>query len=193
MNDVLIHARRRLLDDFLSVDEARLQFRRHDGRLSREVRRLSLERGDAAAAVLYDPRRTRIVLVRQFRFPTLDKGPGWIVEALAGVVEPGEDPQATVRREALEELGYRLDTLEPVAQFYLSPGGSSERVHLYCAEVDTAARVAQAAGVHDEDEDIQPFEIALRDVPQAIADGTLCDAKTLVGALWLLRRHGAGG
>lgn len=193
MNDVHIHDRRRLLDDFLSVDEVRLQFRRHDGRMSRVVRRLSLERGDAAAAVLYERRSSRVILVRQFRYSTLDKGPGWMIEALAGVVEPGEDPRETVRREAFEELGYRIAALEPVAQFYLSPGGSSERVHLFCAEVEAADRVEARSGAADEDEDIQPFELALADVPQAIADGTLCDAKTLVGVLWLLRRHAPGG
>jgi ADP-ribose pyrophosphatase len=165
---------------------------RRDGSMSPVVRRLSLERGDSVAALLYKPLEARVVLVRQFRFPTWDRGPGWIVETLAGKLEAGETPEAAVRREALEELGFRIGELESIAGFYVSPGGSSERVLLYCAEIANADRVAAGGGAADENEDIEAVELALADIPQAIADGTVCDAKTLVALLWLLRKLGHG-
>lgn len=189
MSEVRIHDRRRIFDDWFAVDEAHLQFTRGDGRLSRVVRRLSLERGDAVAALLFDRRRSCVVLTRQFRFPTFDKGPGWMIETMAGMLDEGETCEDAVRREALEELGYRVGAVEPIARFYVSPGGSSERVHLYLAQIEAKDRVAEGGGVDDEDEAIEPVELALDEIPRAIADGTVCDAKTLVALLWLLRRE----
>ena len=79
--------------------------------MSEPVSRLVLERGDSVAVLLYRPETRQIVLVNQFRYPTYEKGPGWIVETLAGVVDPGEDPEDAARREVLEESGYALRDL----------------------------------------------------------------------------------
>jgi ADP-ribose pyrophosphatase len=179
---VHIVAVRRLLDDFLSVDEAVFDI---DGRRQRW---LSMERGDAAAAMVRRVDDDMILLTRQFRYPTYDKGPGWIIEAAAGVIEDGEDPVDSMRRELVEELGYEPSHLEPIGCFYVSPGGSSERLFLYYAEVSHEGRVGDGGGLADEGEDIEIVEITLDELLRQLRGGELVDAKTIIGAQWLAAR-----
>lgn len=128
----------------------------------------------------------RILLTRQFRYPTYENGPGWVVEAAAGVVEPGEDPADTMRRELGEEIGFEPQHLEPIANFYVSPGGSSERVFLFYAEVSEADRVGNGGGLADEGEDIEIVEFTLDELTERLHAGDIIDAKTLIGIQWLL-------
>ena len=145
---------RRLLDDFLSIDEATLEV---DGVVQR---RLALERGDGVAAIVRRVEDGMILLTRQFRYPTLGKGPGWLLETAAGVVEAGEDVEEALQRELVEELGYRARRLELIGRFYLSPGGSTERLSLYYAEVSERDRVGPGGGVASEGESIEVVELS---------------------------------
>lgn len=187
MRRVEIERRRRLLDDFFKVDEALLRHERADGTMSDTMRRLSLERGDAVAAILYHRERHRVLLVRQFRYPTHAAGDGWMVEAVAGMVGPGEQPEQALRREIVEEAGYAVRHLVPVSRFYTSPGGSSERVSLYFAEVTEEQRVGAGGGA-DADEEVELVWLSLDEARARLADGTIRDAKTIIGLQWLLAR-----
>jgi ADP-ribose pyrophosphatase len=126
-----------------------------------------------------------VILVNQFRYPTLEKGPAWVTEVLAGVLEPNEDPEAAIRREILEEIGYRVGDLMHIATFYMSPGGSSERIILYSAEVDNADKVTSGGGLASEDEDIKILEFSLADLWAAFQSGEIVDAKTIIALMWL--------
>jgi ADP-ribose pyrophosphatase len=185
---VVIHETGRVFDGFFKVDQAEVSFERFDGRMAGPVKRLCFERGDSVAALVHDKTSGTIILVNQFKYPTYGKGPGWILEVPAGMVNPGETTEAAIRREVLEEIGYRLDELEPIATFYVSPGGSSERIVLFYGEVTAAAKVGPGGGVAAEDEDIEAVAVSLGDVDRLVGDGTIADAKTLVGILWLQKR-----
>src|SRR5262249_49319890 len=154
--------------------------------MSGPVRRLVFERGDSVAAVVFVRDSGRIVLVEQFRFPALEKGPGWITELAAGMIDEGESPVAAMRRELEEEMGYRAARLQHIATFYVSPGGSSERIWLYGADVTETARVGPGGGLAAEHEDIRRVTWSLAQARAAIARGKVVDAKTLVGLQWLL-------
>jgi ADP-ribose pyrophosphatase len=93
-----------------------------------------------------------------------------------------------MRRELVEELGYEADQLVPISSFYVSPGGSSERVHLYYAEVSAADRVGDGGGVPAEGEMIEIVVVSVDELLSMVRDGTIADAKTIIGALWLERR-----
>jgi|SRR5215471_1834239 len=178
---------RTVFDDHFRVVEARLTYQRADGSTSEPRRMLSFERGDSAAAVVFDPARSRVVLTRQFRFPTLAKGPGWMLEVVAGSIEDGETPEECVRREVLEEVGCEVTDLGPIAVFYASPGGSSERIHLFHARVDSSAVAGQTGGLASEQEDIELVVVPLADLPRLLASGEVVDAKTIIGLCWLVR------
>ena len=96
--------------------------------------------------------------------------------------------EASIRREIEEELGYRADRIEHVATFYVSPGGSSERIWVYYAEVRAAGRVSAGGGLRGEHEDIRVVSISPEDARAALKDGRIADAKTIIGLQWFLAR-----
>lgn len=186
LRTALIETRHRVFSGFLNVDEARVRHTRHDGS-TQTVVRLSVERGDSAAIALVDRRRRVIYLSEQFRFPTLESGPGWLRELPAGEVERGETMVQAAIRETFEETGFTVNDLEPIAQCYLSPGGSSERMALFYAVVDgLEPDAAGAAAAQDPHEDIALLETPLDDFLSDCREGRMLDAKTLLAGLWLL-------
>jgi nudix-type nucleoside diphosphatase (YffH/AdpP family) len=190
---VVIHSRQTLFEDRFRVLEAMLRYQRPGGEMSAVVRRVSVERGDAAAAVVFDPTARVALMTRQFRFPTYDNGPGWMLEVVAGEIEPGESPETAIRREILEEIGYDVLSLEHIVTFYPSPGGSSERVHLFGARVGSELRVKPAGGNLDEEEDIELMTFPLDGLDALLASGEIIDAKSIIGLHWLARRLRAPG
>jgi len=107
---------------------------------------------------------------------------------VAGRIDPGETPEETARREALEEAGLELKGLEFVSRSYASPGNSTEFYHIYVGLADLPEEVAGIAGLDEENEDIRghvmTFEEAL-----ALADADRLQAAPLVLAINWLARH----
>ncbi len=187
---VEIISQERILEGFFQIQQARIRYERYDGRMSAPMTRLVLERGDAAAVLPYDRERREVLLIQQFRYPAhVRGGPGWLWEIVAGMLQQGEAPEDVVRREALEEAGYRLAELEFAMTVYLTPGGSSEHLHLFIAPVTPAQRVQPGGGLVAEGEDILvrmfPFEEALH----MIEDGRIMDAKTVLALQYLSCHH----
>lgn len=102
-----------------------------------------------------------------------------LIELPAGTLEPGEDPAATAGRELIEETGYRAKRLEKLCEFSMSPGILNEQMHLYAAHGLTAGPTAREAG-----ETIENLVVAWDEAMQMVFDGTIEDAKTLVGLLY---------
>ena len=156
MKKVSIEQKKYILDDFFKIEEAYLRFEQFSGEMSRRVRRLKLERGDSVAILVYNETIEKIILVSQFRYPTYQNGHGWIIETIAGMVDRGELPEQSARREIEEETGLIIKTFEHISTFYLSPGGSSERIFLYYSEVSgEQAKYKETGGLLHEDEDIK--------------------------------------
>lgn len=182
----VVQQRQRVFSGFLNVDEALISHSRYDGG-TQVVRRQSLERGDSAALALVDRRRQIIFLAEQFRFPTLANGPGWLRELPAGEIRAEETAAQAATREAFEETGFVVGRCEPIATFYASPGGSSERISLFYASVDgLTADGAGATAARDAGEDIAIVEEPLERFFDDCRGGRVADAKTLVAGLWIL-------
>ena len=138
-----------------------------DGRM----RQLEIvEHPDGAAIVAIDDEQ-RVLLVRQPR-PAIGRE---LLELPAGVVDPGEAPLETARRELEEETGERAGQLELLASFYTSPGFCTERLHVYLA---TDLQAGHAANDPDE-----PLQLVRLPLAEALAHALSSDAKTLVGLL----------
>lgn len=194
--------RKVLLDDWFRVERIELRFERYDGGMSPPLTRLHLDRGEAAAVLLYHVDKNAVLLVEQFRLaawtkadrtadgPKPDADPvtacgGWLTEAVAGKIDPGEEPVAAALRECEEETGYRPASVEPVASFYTMPGASSEIIRLFYAEIDESMRVHDGGGVDDEHEDIRPVWVPRPEVESGEAVLRYPDAKTVVALQWL--------
>ncbi|MBN2909781.1 NUDIX hydrolase [Polycladomyces sp. WAk] len=132
-----------------------------------------------AVAVVAITDEKKLVLVRQFRKP-LEKT---ILEIPAGKLEPGEDPRACAFRELEEETGYQAEEMTPLVSFYTSPGFADEIMHLYVAN---GLRKGEAQP--DQDEFVELVELTLPEAWQRIADGEICDAKTVAAVYyWQLK------
>ncbi len=149
--------------------------------LSREV----FDRGNAAVVLPYDPVRDEVALIEQFRMGAFAAGiDAWTVEAVAGMVEPGETAEAVARREAVEEAGIVLGRLEPIGRAAVSPGGSSEIVALFCGEADATT----ADGIHglaDEGEDIRVFVEPADAAIARLGAGGVLNGPTMITLQWL--------
>jgi nudix-type nucleoside diphosphatase (YffH/AdpP family) len=182
--------RQRIHAGFYALDHLRLAFERFDGSLSEQVDRLVFIGSDAAIVLPYDPRRDRVLLIEQIRMGPLARGDGglWMLEPIAGNVDPGEHPETTARREALEEAGLKIDRLEPIAEVYASPGNATEFFYIYLAPTDLPDEITGLGGEESEHEDIRsrlvPFEELI-----AMADRMAFGNAPLVLAVNWLARH----
>lgn len=181
----------------VQVEEHSFRYRRKDGRWSDVITRNSFARGDATAVILFEPARERLHFVRQFRFPAYDpsapeQDDGWLIELVAGMVDPGETPEACIIREVEEETGFLIEAPRLVARFYLSPAASRERAYLFYAEVSESRRkpppdegVPGHYGV--DDEDIETLSMSVPDFLGRVERMEIADAKTLAAAEYLRR------
>ena len=187
---VEIIERHEIFRKFFRIDEVKLRHRRFDDAMTPPITRLVLNRGDSVAILPHDPVRNLVMLCEQFRMPTYDKGPGWLLEIPAGVLEDGEAPEDTARRETLEEIGYALRELDRIGCVYLSPGGSSERIFIYYAAVSMDDhREGDGGGLVAEGEDIRLVTLSIDEAFAMARSGQIADAKTLIALQWLALRN----
>ena len=112
------------------------------------------------------------------------RGP-WLLEIIAGIVEPGESQIEVAHREAEEEAGLKLLALEAIGDFYPSPGGTSETIQLYCACVKSDG-AGGIHGVEEEGEDIRVIVVPFNDAVQLLKDGKLNNASAMIAMQWLM-------
>ena len=189
MKKVSIEQKRYILEDVFKVEEAHLRHKKFNGEMSGVVRRISLERGDSVAVIIFNLTTDKIILVSQFRYPSYKSGHGWLTEVIAGIIDPGERPEESAKREVHEETGLSISKLEHISTFFPSPGGSSERIHLFYSEVSGEnAKYKETGGLVSEGEDIKAVELTLEDALSKVKSGEIMDAKTIIGIYWLENR-----
>ena len=162
-----------------------LQHRRFAGDWSDPLVREVFERGDAVAVLPYDPESDSLVMIEQFR-PGAMRGDDtpWMLELIAGVVEPGESDENVAHREAMEEAACELSELVPIATVFPSAGACTEQVRLFCGRV-SSADLGGLHGVQEEGEDILVHSIARTDALQMLADNLVPNGHTLIALQWL--------
>jgi ADP-ribose pyrophosphatase len=137
-----------------------------------ETVELETIRHPGAAAVVPVKDDGTVVLVRQFRHAAS----GFIYEIPAGKLHPGEDPLHCASRELEEEVGYRASSFELLSSIFTAPGFADEVIHVYKATGLTKGRQQL-----DRDEVLDVIEMPLAEAVEKIEDGTIRDAKTIVG------------
>jgi len=122
----------------------------------------------------------RLHFVRQYRHSSLEV----LIELPAGTLDPSEDPEDCARRECREEIGMAPNEIKRLGGFFLSPGYTTEYLHVYLATGLTEAPLPA-----DEDEDLRVERLTLEQADELARSGELHDGKTLA-ALYLYRLHG---
>lgn len=174
---------------FFRLDRIRVRFERFGGGMGPPHTFECLERGEAVAVILYDPAADRVALIRQFRIgPHLRGESGWTIEMVAGACDGDPDTTAVAHREVAEEAGYPLVELRPVSRFYLSPSGSTERIHLFLGLIDTRHPPRGGGGLAHEGEDIR-LELYTFDRAWALVENGEMDSATAILAMQWLALH----
>jgi ADP-ribose pyrophosphatase len=132
----------------------------------------------AALPVLADG---RVVLVRQYRYAVDAR----VWELPAGRRDPGETPEAGARRELEEEVGLRAGSLEPLAEFWTTPGFCDERMHLF-----RASELERVPPRPEPDEAIEQASFTLDEAMSMLRRGEIREGKTLVALLMESLRRG---
>lgn len=144
-----------------------------------------LERKSAAGILLYDPILDHVVLIEQFRAGAIANPQGpWLLEVVAGVYDQTESPADVAKRESIEEAGCEVLELYPICEYFVSPGGSNEYLHLYCGRVD-ASETGGIHGLEDENEDIRAFTIPAEEAFTMLQEGKIKTSPAIISLQWL--------
>jgi nudix-type nucleoside diphosphatase (YffH/AdpP family) len=189
MRKVKILEKKIVFDDFYKMEEAQFQYEKPNGEMTEPITRLSFERGNGVAGIVYNTDTAKAILVKQFRYPCYHNGPGWIVEVVAGMLGAEEDPAEAMKREVLEEIGYEVKHIEKISTFYVSPGGTSEKIYTYYIEVDNSSKVHDGGGLLHEQENIEVLEYSLAELKEALKKDEIPDAKSIIACNYLLQKQ----
>ena len=170
---------------YFGVRQVKLRHRKFDGSWSEAITRELFERGDAVAVLPYDVERDELILIEQFRTGAMrDDASPWMLELIAGVVEPGESDSDVAHREALEEAGCTLDKIELIATFYPSAGACTEQIRCFVARVYSAPE-AGVFGLDEEHEDIKVHRVSCEQAFAMLRENKINNGHTLIALQWL--------
>ncbi len=137
-----------------------------------------IEHNGAVAIIALDD-DDNVLLVKQYRYAAEKM----MLEIPAGSIDPGETPEATVKREMQEETGYLPDNVKKLGGFYSAPGFATEYLHIFLATELVPARLF----AEDTDE-IELVRVPLDRIKGMISSGEIEDAKSIAGLLMYLNR-----
>jgi len=120
-----------------------------------------------------------IIFVKQYRHPAGKE----LLEIPAGKLEPGEDAEKAAERELKEEIGYKPLNLYKIGEFYLTPGYSTEKIHIFIAE-----NLIPESLPRDKGEDIEVVKLPLAQAYQMLKQGDFEDAKTIIGLFYFFSK-----
>ena len=131
-------------------------------------------------AIIALPSKNKVVLVEEFRYPAGQV----LLEIPAGKVRANEKPAQAAQRELEEETGYKASKIEEILRFYMSPGYSTEFMHLFLAT--NLKHVGQRL---EKGELIKVKIVDLDEIAEMITNGRIVDAKTIIGIQTYLKLY----
>jgi len=162
---------------YLNIDEIT-----HKTKAGKEVKREVMRRKNAVSALVYNTETKKYIFVSQFRPGVGDN----LMEIPAGVLDhAGEDPRDAMIREIEEEIGYGVDNIKLIDEGFVSPGGTTEMISIYFAEVSD--KVGEGGGVEGEDEEIDIIEMDREEM----LNTRFKDFKTIIAVQWARYNHNA--
>ena len=103
-----------------------------------------------------------------------------LIEACAGLLDEN-NPETAIRKEAEEELGYRLKEVNRIAVLYMSPGSVKERLSFFLAHYSRGDRMlSEGGGAAHEGEDIEVLELPLAAALAMVKRGEIINSKTVI-------------
>ena len=176
--------KKNIYNGFFKMNEVILKYKKYDGSWSKNVKRELFGGAQVSAVLPYDPIKKEIVLIKQFRPGTISKDfDNYLNEIVAGIIDPGEDPMETAKRECLEETGCKVKKLIPIQGYFPAPGSSESFYHLFLAEID-AFEGERVMGLKSENEDILVKSYKINEIKQKIQNKEIINGLSLIALQW---------
>src|ERR1700733_12958375 len=127
MSTIQILDRKQLSNNKYPLQSIKYEQPDHEGKMHDREKEVYF-RPDAVAVLLVDEAAGKLLLTRQFRLPAFLNGneKGYLIEAIAGIMDEDELPEETAQREVKEEVDYEIESLEKFGGVYTSVGGITE-------------------------------------------------------------------
>lgn len=186
-DDVVVEQYARPYAEYFALNEYQLRHRTYSGGRTDPLQRAVFLAVDAVTVLPYDPARDRILLVEQFRAGPFGRGDPhpWLLEPIAGRIEPGHTPEETAHKETEEEAGLRLRALHKIGEYYPSTGCFAEYLVSYIGIADLPDGIEGLHGVDGEGEDIRSHLLSRTELLTRIEAGEMPDGPLLLSAYWL--------
>lgn len=172
---------------FCHIDCYEMQQRCFDGGWTPVYTREFIAKPRAVAALPYDPKLDRVILIEQFRVGALARSvTPWLIEIVAGIMDHDqeESSEEVIRREIHEEIGLEAEALIQLYDYFTTPGCSTEKIKLFCAKVDST-KAPQFSGLKQEHEDIKVHVISTAEAFAAVRSGQINNGVSIVALQWL--------
>ncbi|MFQ5519493.1 MAG: NUDIX domain-containing protein, partial [Mariprofundus sp.] len=181
--DYRVVSKKRVYQGFFAMDEYLIEHDCFDGRRM-QISRENMERGDAAAILLYDPDTDEVLLLEQFRVgPAVRHENPWLIEIVAGIIDAGESAEQAVIREAREESGFVPSRVSFLGRYYTTPGACSGRIDLFLGLVDKNHPAGEGGGCAEEHEDIRSYWVSRRQALQMLQEGKIGSGAPMLALL----------
>ncbi|WP_054023882.1 GDP-mannose pyrophosphatase NudK [Bacillus sp. FJAT-28004] len=169
-----------LSNNWYLLKKMTFNYQKRDGSWETHTRE-AYDRGNGAAILLYNLEKQTVILTRQFRMPTYINGneTGILIEACAGLLD-NDSPEDCIRRETVEETGYKVTNVQKVGEAYMSPGSVTEILYFFVAEYASHMHTGQGGGVETEQEEIEVLELSFGQALNMVENGEIRDAKTIM-------------
>ena len=163
------------------LKQVRYEKQNKDGEWEEQTRVL-FDHGNAVTVLLYNIQQKTVILIKQFRLASFVNGnnDGMLLEACAGIIDEGEEPEKAMIREIKEETGFAVTELEKVGAAYSSPGAYTELLHYFIAPYSKEQKVEAGGGLEEEGEEVKVVEMPFSEAWQLVQRGEIKDAKTLL-------------
>lgn len=179
-NNVKILNKKLLSDNWYTLHNVTFEYTNKKGEKSTQKREV-YDRGNGATILLYNKEKGNIIITKQFRLPTYlnENKDGLLIETCAGLLD-NDNPEECIKREAIEETGYKVTNVKKIFESYMSPGVITEIIHFFIAEYSAENKISEGGGLAEEQEDIEVLEVNFNEAYAMISSGEIKDAKTIM-------------
>jgi ADP-ribose pyrophosphatase len=184
--DIEIKDRKLIHEGFCRLIRYHMRHQCFSGHWSNWYTREFMIKPPVAAALPYDPKRDKVVLIEQFRVGAFkNNATPWLIEIVAGLMDANsENHEELIRREMREETCLEIEELLLICDYLVTPGCSSEKVKLFCAKVDSS-KAPEFCGLRNENEDIKIHVISTKEAFAAVRLGQINNAAAIIALQWL--------
>ena len=184
--------KKNLYSGFFSLNKYEFSHKKHDGEWTGIVGREVFSGAHVSTLLPYDPIKKEIILIQQFRAGVLSRyDEDYLYEIVAGIIDEGENPEETARRECFEETGCEVKKIHPIQSYFPAPGSSESYYHLYLGEIQ-AFDGERIRGLEKENEDILVKSFKIDEVRQMLREKKIINGLTLVALQWFFLEYYKG-